>query len=65
MSEVYAFIEAEKTTHNVALLCRLLKVARSSFYAKRPLGHEHDLFSLVKGVGRRERKAPQSPIPKI
>ncbi|WP_331755271.1 IS3 family transposase (plasmid) [Streptomyces sp. NBC_00846] len=33
MSEVYAFIEAEKTTHGVALLCRLLKVARSSFYA--------------------------------
>ncbi|WP_328392404.1 IS3 family transposase [Streptomyces sp. NBC_00390] len=33
MSAVYAFIEAEKTTHNVALLCRLLKVARSSFYA--------------------------------
>ncbi|WP_432066020.1 IS3 family transposase [Streptomyces sp. C10-9-1] len=33
MSEVYAFIEAEKTTHNVALLCRLLKVARSSFSA--------------------------------
>ncbi|MET9134585.1 IS3 family transposase [Streptomyces antibioticus] len=33
MSEVYSFIEAEKTTHNVALLCRLLKVARSSFYA--------------------------------
>ncbi|MCX4647064.1 IS3 family transposase [Streptomyces sp. NBC_01446] len=33
MNEVYAFIEAEKTTHNVALLCRLLKVARSSFYA--------------------------------
>ncbi|MFF9128458.1 hypothetical protein ACF09J_35350 [Streptomyces sp. NPDC014889] len=32
MNEVYAFIEAEKTTHNVALLCRLLKVARSSFY---------------------------------
>ncbi|MFI6339813.1 IS3 family transposase [Streptomyces sp. NPDC050535] len=33
MSEVYAFVEAEKTTHDVALLCRLLKVARSSFYA--------------------------------
>jgi hypothetical protein len=33
MSEVYAFIEAEKSTHPVALLCRLLKVARSSFYA--------------------------------
>ncbi|MCC3655778.1 IS3 family transposase [Streptomyces sp. S07_1.15] len=33
MNEVYAFIEAEKTTHGVALLCRLLKVARSSFYA--------------------------------
>jgi putative transposase len=33
MSDVYAFIEAEKTTHSVALLCRLLKVARSSFYA--------------------------------
>ncbi|MEU1194217.1 IS3 family transposase [Streptomyces sp. NPDC005859] len=33
MSEVFAFIETEKTTHNIALLCRLLKVARSSFYA--------------------------------
>ncbi|MCC3768831.1 IS3 family transposase [Streptomyces sp. UNOC14_S4] len=33
MSEVYAFIEAEKTTHPVAFLCRLLNVARSSFYA--------------------------------
>ncbi|MFD9390444.1 IS3 family transposase [Streptomyces sp. NPDC060000] len=32
MNDVYAFIEAEKTTHHVALLCRLLKVARSSFY---------------------------------
>ncbi|GAB3169440.1 IS3 family transposase [Streptomyces incanus] len=33
MDEVYAFIEAEKTTHNVALLCWLLKPARSSFCA--------------------------------
>jgi hypothetical protein len=33
MNDVYAFIEAEKTTHGVALLCRLLKVARSSFCA--------------------------------
>ncbi|WP_372412357.1 IS3 family transposase [Streptomyces luteireticuli] len=33
MSEIYAFIEAEKTTHSVALMCRLLKVARSSFCA--------------------------------
>ncbi|MGY4967366.1 hypothetical protein [Streptomyces sp. 900105245] len=33
MNEVYTFIEAEKTTHGVAFLCRLLKVARSSFYA--------------------------------
>ncbi|WP_093797712.1 hypothetical protein [Streptomyces sp. Wb2n-11] len=32
MNAVYAFIEAGKTTHPVALLCRLLKVARSSFY---------------------------------
>ncbi|MCZ4516817.1 IS3 family transposase, partial [Streptomyces sp. ActVer] len=32
MNERYAFIEAEKTTHGVAFLCRLLKVARSSFY---------------------------------
>ncbi|MBA2813882.1 hypothetical protein E0500_042920 [Streptomyces sp. KM273126] len=34
MNEVYAFIEAEKTTHHVALLCQLLKAARSSFYAR-------------------------------
>lgn len=33
MNVVYAFIEAEKTTHGVALLCRILGVARSSFYA--------------------------------
>lgn len=33
MNETYAFIEAEKTTHGIAFLCRLLKVARSSFYA--------------------------------
>ncbi|WP_329293258.1 IS3 family transposase [Streptomyces sp. NBC_01455] len=33
MNETYAFIEAEKTTHGVAFLCRLLNVARSSFYA--------------------------------
>lgn len=33
MNETYAFIEAEKTTHGVAFLCRLLKVARSAFYA--------------------------------
>ncbi|MFB7216627.1 IS3 family transposase [Streptomyces sp. NPDC056255] len=30
---MYTFIEAEKTTHGVAFLCRLLKVTRSSFYA--------------------------------
>ncbi len=33
MTAVYACIEAKKTPHTVALLCRLLKVARSSFYA--------------------------------
>ncbi|MFB7867305.1 hypothetical protein [Streptomyces sp. NPDC056069] len=33
MSEIYAFIEAEKTTHPVAFLCRLLEVNRSSFCA--------------------------------
>ncbi|MFF3390130.1 IS3 family transposase [Streptomyces sp. NPDC002669] len=33
MNETYAFTEAEKTTHGVAFLCRLLKVARSSFHA--------------------------------
>lgn len=33
MNAVHAFIEAEKTTHGVALLCRILGVARSSFYA--------------------------------
>ncbi|MFE3186672.1 IS3 family transposase [Streptomyces violascens] len=33
MNAIYTFIEAEKTTHDVAFLCRLLNVARSSFYA--------------------------------
>jgi transposase InsO family protein len=33
MNEAYAFIEAERTTHGVAFLCRVLNVARSSFYA--------------------------------
>lgn len=35
MSAIYAFTEAEKTTHDVAFLCRLLNEARSSFYAWR------------------------------
>lgn len=35
MNEMFAFIEAEKTTYNIAWLCRLLNVARSSFYAWR------------------------------
>ncbi|MFJ9613797.1 IS3 family transposase [Streptomyces noursei] len=35
MSVIFAFIEAEKTTHGVAFLCGLLNVARSSFYAWR------------------------------
>ncbi|MDN3267077.1 IS3 family transposase [Streptomyces sp. MA15] len=33
MNGTYAFIEAERTTHGVALLRRLLNVARSSLYA--------------------------------
>ncbi|WP_413797171.1 IS3 family transposase [Streptomyces iranensis] len=33
MSEVYRFIAAEKAVHPVALLCRVLGVVRSSFYA--------------------------------
>ncbi|WP_190094841.1 IS3 family transposase [Streptomyces melanogenes] len=32
MNEMYAFIEAEKTTYGVAFPCRLLKVASSSFF---------------------------------
>ncbi|MFS8204721.1 IS3 family transposase [Streptomyces sp. CWNU-52B] len=32
MNETYTFIEAEKTTHGVAFLCRLLQVSRPSFY---------------------------------
>lgn len=32
MHGMFAFIDAEKTTHGVAFLFRLLKVARSSFY---------------------------------
>lgn len=33
MNEVYRFIAAEKATYPVALLCRVLGVVRSSFYA--------------------------------
>ncbi|MFD5110294.1 IS3 family transposase [Streptomyces cinereoruber] len=33
VNDTYAFVEAEKTTHGVAFLCRLFDVARSSFYA--------------------------------
>ncbi|GAB2464769.1 IS3 family transposase [Streptomyces incanus] len=35
MSDVYAFIAAEEAVHPVTLLCRVLGVARSSFYAWR------------------------------
>jgi hypothetical protein len=33
VSEVYRFIAAEKAVYPVALLCRVLGVVRSSFYA--------------------------------
>ncbi|MFJ6637050.1 IS3 family transposase [Streptomyces sp. NPDC091376] len=33
MSELYRFIHAEKANYAVVLLCRVLKVARSSYYA--------------------------------
>jgi putative transposase len=29
----FAFIDAEKANHDVTVLCRLLKVSRSGFYA--------------------------------
>ncbi|MGW6795675.1 hypothetical protein [Streptomyces chartreusis] len=45
MSELYRLIHAEKATYPIVLLCRVLKVARSSYYAwcegeaaRRPLG---------------------------
>ncbi|MER6333470.1 hypothetical protein [Streptomyces sp. NPDC001034] len=33
MSELYRLIYAEKATYPIVLLCRVLKVARSSYYA--------------------------------
>lgn len=33
MSELYRLIHAEKATYPIVLLCRVLKVARSSYYA--------------------------------
>ncbi|SCE52697.1 hypothetical protein GA0115245_145618, partial [Streptomyces sp. di188] len=35
MSELYRLIYAEKANHPVVLLCRVRKVARSSYYAWR------------------------------
>ncbi|WP_369369108.1 hypothetical protein AB5L52_45315 (plasmid) [Streptomyces sp. CG4] len=35
MSELYRFIHAEKANYPVTLLCRVLHVARSSYYAWR------------------------------
>ncbi|WP_406489490.1 hypothetical protein OH736_01130 [Streptomyces sp. NBC_01650] len=49
MNAIYTFIEAEKTTYGVAFLCRLLKVARSSFYA---------WLAAAKGPGRAQGRRP-------
>ncbi|MCX4743776.1 hypothetical protein [Streptomyces antibioticus] len=35
MSELYRLIHAEKATYSIVLLCRVLKVTRSSYYAWR------------------------------
>ncbi|MCF4136480.1 hypothetical protein L1856_05675 [Streptomyces sp. Tue 6430] len=35
MSELYRLIHAEKATYPIVLLCRVLKLARSSYYAWR------------------------------
>ncbi|MEU0204004.1 MULTISPECIES: IS3 family transposase [unclassified Streptomyces] len=39
MSELYRLIHAEKATYPIVLLCRVLKVARSSYYAWREGEH--------------------------
>lgn len=63
----FAFIEAEKAHHNVALLCRLLRVSRSGFYAWRnrePSAHALEdarLGTLVVLAYREGRGAYGSP----
>ena len=62
MNEMYAFIEAEKTTHGVALLCRLLKVARSSFYAWLAAAKTRAARQAADdGPGPRDHRASTSP----
>ncbi|NYV72828.1 hypothetical protein [Streptomyces sp. UH6] len=50
MTDVYRFIEAEKTTFGAALLCQLLNVARSSFYA------------WAEAARRRRQQADDAPL---
>ncbi|MFD0002592.1 IS3 family transposase [Streptomyces sp. NPDC127178] len=66
MSELFRLIHAKKATHPIVLLCRVLKVARSSYYAWREgegarrarqaaddtLAHEHIASRHTYGVPR-------------
>ncbi|MFE0515830.1 hypothetical protein [Streptomyces sp. NPDC058964] len=74
MNNAYAFIEAEKTAHGVAFLCRLLKVARSSCYAwlasaksraarqaaDEALAHE---ISVIRVASRKTYGVPRASMP--
>ncbi|MEU0968682.1 hypothetical protein ABZ357_25905 [Streptomyces sp. NPDC005917] len=48
MSELYRLIHAEKATYPIVLLCRVLHVARSSYYAWRE-GEAPDVLRVRQG----------------
>ena len=55
----YEFIKVEKTNYPVIVLCRVLDVSRSAFYAwqrREPVVEELLLLCLVLGIFRRSRK---------
>ncbi|MGW3692049.1 hypothetical protein [Streptomyces sp. NPDC005125] len=47
MSEICRFIHAEKANYTIVLLCRVMKTARSTFYAWVP---------GIAGIAREERR---------
>ena len=60
---IFSFIETESVDHSIPLMCRILRVSRSGYYAWRvrpPSGRERDDAALTKRIGRIHRDSRET-----
>jgi putative transposase len=66
---IFSFIEIEKADHSIALMCRVLGVSRSGYYAWRlrpPSRRERDNAALIKRIHRIHRDSRETyGVPRV